>query len=119
MRTNAHTRRNTAHAHRFFIIARDNESSLVHEAFDGVLPWRVSAHRLSSPPTAQPAGGGGGGGGGGGDLRYRYDERDVAVFEGTVRRHVTDARELETTEDQGSPTAGYYIASLTPVVAGT
>jgi hypothetical protein len=26
----------------FFIIARDKGSSMVHQAFDGVLPWRVS-----------------------------------------------------------------------------
>ena len=26
----------------FFIIARDKGSSLVHQAFDGVLPWRVT-----------------------------------------------------------------------------
>jgi len=49
----------------------------------------------------------------------KYDGRGVAVFEGTVLRHVTVARELETTEDQGSPTAGYYVASLLPAVAET
>jgi len=94
----------------FFLVARDNQSRVVHEIYEGMVPWRVTAYRQPSPHLYPLT-------------NDRYYEPAVATFSGTVSRHSTP-ESIPAPQEAGGNTAvtaavttAYFLVHLTPVIA--